>query len=259
MATARVGLFASAMFLALSFVGCAHKQVQSELVVDENFSKLDPTKWQALAHTFGCNEAQFIPTNVKIDGGKLAISLTPTPNGDRKYSGGELKFKGQDPAKGDDVFSYGRYEVRMKPAKIRGAVSSFFLYRINPWQEIDIEMIEGEQRKVLTNVFYNPGPAGSFNNEMIMDPEIIDVDFDTSEGFHTYAFEWSEKEIRWYADGKLIRTRKAPQSIPDLPMSLRMNHWITCDAASDWAGKFEPSDLPGTVHYEQIRIWNPKP
>jgi beta-glucanase (GH16 family) len=239
-----------AFLLALSLLGCAEKPV-----VDEDFKTFNAQRWEPMTHTYPCNETRFTPDNVKIENGRLGLWLTNVPREDRLYSGAELRLK--PPASSADGYtlSHGRYEARMKGGKINGAVTGFFLYRMNPWQEIDMELIDGRPNTVITNVFYNPGPAGAPNNEMVYDSWFIDVDFDTTAEFHNYAFEWDEKEIRWYIDGKLVRTRKAPDYIPDLPMSLRLNHWINCEAASDWAGKFDPRSLPGESQFSRVRIW----
>ena len=67
----------------------------------------------------------------------LATPLTTTIKA-KSYKGAEYRTKA--------AYTYGRFEVRMKPAHRSGVVSSFFTYHeisnsISEWNEIDIENI----------------------------------------------------------------------------------------------------------------------
>lgn len=67
------------------------------------------------------------------------------------FTGGEYRTH--------DKFGYGLYQVRMKPAKNTGIVSSFFTYTGpsdgTPWDEINIEFLGKDTTKVQFNYYTN--------------------------------------------------------------------------------------------------------
>ncbi|MFT7519800.1 MAG: cellulose synthase/poly-beta-1,6-N-acetylglucosamine synthase-like glycosyltransferase, partial [Kiritimatiellia bacterium] len=104
----------------------------------DDFSTVSGAYWDRLDDTFPCNLARFQPENVvPLDGGGVQLTLKKGTAGDREYSSGSIATKNVPEAK----FLYGRFEVEMKPAKASGVLTAFFLYRFDPWQEIDMEFL----------------------------------------------------------------------------------------------------------------------
>lgn len=223
------------------------------LVMDDKFEKLEQNHWAPMTHTFGCNETVFNPANVKAQSGKLSLVINNTAFRERQMSGAELRsntiVNGQPT---ENKYFYGRFEARMKSTALPGAVSSVFLYRSNPWQEIDIEFLGSDPRKIQFNVYFNEGDGTQSDTKG--DSIQFPLDFDASAEFHDYAIEWEPGKIRWYIDGKEIYNR-ASNKIPNMPMTLRLNHWLTCSDASDWAGVFEPKKMPAATEYQRVRVW----
>ena len=153
------------------------------------------------------------------------------------YSGAELRSV--------QKYGYGYYEVRMKPAKNPGIVSSFFTYTGptdgTPWDEIDIEFLGKDTTKVQFNYYTN----GVGNHEMV-----YNLGFDASQAFHTYAFEWKSDSITWYVDGRAVH--KATQSIPRNPGKIMINLWpgIGVDA---WLRPFN-GRTPLYAEYDYIKF-----
>jgi beta-glucanase (GH16 family) len=152
--------------------------------------------------------------------GKLRLGLTsPAYN---QFEGGEYRT--------NNTYGYGLYEVSMKPAKNTGIVSSFFTYtgpaHGTQWDEIDIEFLGKDTRKVQFN-YYTNGVGGH--------EKVIDLGFDASQGFHTYAFDWQPGYIKWYVDGVLKHT--ATQNIPKTPGMIMMNIWNGI-GVNDWLGPY---------------------
>ena len=79
------------------------------------------------AHPFNCT---FNKYNVTIENGTMDLSLTE--NG-ASYAGSEAYSR--------SYTGFGFYAVSMKAAKCPGVISSFFIYKGNPWHEIDIEFL----------------------------------------------------------------------------------------------------------------------
>ena len=141
----------------------------------------------------------------------------------------------------------------MKPAKAEGLISAFFLYRIDPWQEIDIEFLGNDTSKMLANVYFNPGEEGTVQNYGTSGtPVIVDLGFDASIRFHHYAIEWDPNEIRWFVDDDLVHVRNMgyPTPIPNLPLKVQMNLWATRN--SKLAGKINYSTLPKTAEIKSV-------
>ncbi len=104
-------------------------------------------------------------------------------------------------------------------------------------------------------VFFNPGCDGAkFDYGYRGTPFTIDLGFDASEAFHTYAIEWAPDEIRWFVDDRLVHRRVLwdPTPIPDLPMTLHVNTWPT--QSEELAGRFVPELLPAVAAVRRIAV-----
>lgn len=167
---------------------------------------------------------------------RLAID-SDGENAKPKWSGSEYRSR--------EFYSYGLFEVRMKPIKNDGVVSSFFTYTgpsdNNPWDEIDIEFLGRDTTKMQLNYFTN-----SIGNHEFMH----DLGFDASEEFHTYAFEWLPDSITWYVDGEPIYTATA--NIPSTPGKIMMNVWPGI-GVDGWLKEFDGT-VPLTAEYDWFRV-----
>lgn len=218
---------------------------------------LDGVFWDQLDDTFFCNLAHFRPANVvaNADGQNgLQLVLRRENAGDRQFTAGSIATKNDANAR----YRYGRFEVVMKPARLSGVVTAFFLYRFDPWQEIDTEFLGNDTTKLLLNVYYNPGEVGDrYNYGYRGTPVVIDLGFDAAADYHEYALEWDPEEIRWFVDGRLVHRRRAgrPTPIPHLPMRFHVNLWPTCSA--ELAGEFRPAadSLPASASVRSVKIY----
>lgn len=169
-------------------------------------------------------------TCVQINDSTLNMTVKKDTNG---YLGAEYRT--------DKVYSYGYYEVCMKPAKGSGLVSSFFTYTNTPrWDEIDIEFLGKDTTKVQFN-YYIDGVGGH--------EKLYDLGFDASSEFHVYGFDWKSNSITWYVDGKAVYT--ATESIPEYPQQIMMNVW-NCTGLDEWTGPLDESALPATASYKWV-------
>ena len=225
----------------------------------DTFKTIDPTYWDRMDTTFFCNQAVFSPSNiVQMPEGGVKLKIERQAAQDRAYTAADLTTKDSPEAK----FKFGRFETVFKPTKEPGVISSFFLYRFDPWQEIDAEFLGNDTTKILLNVFYNPGQDGDlYNYGLRGTPVVIDLGFDASLEFHRYAIEWEPEEIRWFVDNKLIHVRQAglPTPIPQLPMRFHVNTWPIC--SEELAGKFSPTrdSMGSELKSVTISQWVPPP
>lgn len=177
-------------------------------------------------------------SNLTFEDGIMSLKIDKEEEGAKpKWSGSEYRTK--------EMYHYGMYEVRMKPIKNNGVVSSFFTYTgptdNNPWDEIDIEFLGKDTTKMQLNYFTN----GVGKHEYV-----YDLGFDASEEFHEYAFEWLEDSITWYVDG--VEIYKATEDIPQTPGKVMMNTWPGTGVDS-WLNAFDGT-VPLVAEYDWMRV-----
>jgi GR25 family glycosyltransferase involved in LPS biosynthesis len=215
----------------------------------DNLDWFDDYRWLLRDDTFPGNVALFNPSNVLMGTGRPVVELTVRNEdmGVRRYSSGALTTH--------ERFLFGRFEAIIKPPRVAGLVTGVFLHRDSPRQEIDIEFLGKDPRKMLVNVYYNPGGEGArFDYGYRGTPFLIDLWFDSTRDFHAYAIEWERDEIRWFVDNQLVHTRSnwSPTPIPHLPMRFHVNLWPS--QSRELAGKIEEKLLPATAFLHSVRL-----
>src|SRR3546814_5746693 len=79
-----------------------------------------------------------------------------------------------------------------------------------PHDEIDFEFLGKSPRQVQVN-YYTAGKGGH--------ETMIDLGFDASEDFHTYAFEWRPDSIRWF---------RSEEHMSELQSLMRISYAVFC-------------------------------
>lgn len=228
--------------------GPGPRPIASRVRFDDHLSELDASRWLLRDDTFPGNLALFRPGSVRVrSSGGLELLVASTPLGVRDLSAGAVSSRGR--------FLYGRFEATLRATNVPGLVSGFFLHRDLPRQEIDVEITGNRPDQMLTNVFFNPGCDGAkFDYGYRGTPFAIQLGFDASEAFHTYAIEWAPDEIRWFVDDRLVHRRVLwdPTPIPDLPMTLHINTWPT--RSEELAGRLVRESLPAVAAIRRIAV-----
>ena len=173
---------------------------------------------------FNCG---WLPDHVNFSNGQMVIRLDNYSSFGKPYSSGEYRT--------NNTFTYGYFETNMKAVKASGTVTSFFLYTGSPWDEIDVEILGKDPRKVQFNYFVN----GAGGHE-----KVVDLGFDASQGYHKYGIEYGNGYINWYVDGQwkwgVNNTGlNAPYgaAMPSHPMQIMANLWPGTGVDS-WLGRF---------------------
>jgi len=82
---------------------------------------------------------------------------------------------------------------------------------------------------------------------------LIDLGFDASQDFHTYAIEWVPEAIRWYVDGVLRHTEDGTRGpLPITPGRIMMSLWA-CTEVDAWCGVFTYPDTPIYAEYDWVK------
>ena len=202
--------------------------------------------WRLLHETFPSNRAIFRPANFSISTDDTGILTLRKEEGYlREYTSASLCSHRS--------FQYGRFEAQIRPASIPGVITGMFLHRNSPRQEIDIEFLGRDTTKMLVNVFYNPGDDGArFDYGYRGTPMLIDLGFDASLDFHTYALDWSPTVLRWLVDGHVVHQRVnwKPTPVPHLPMRFYINLWPS--RARQLAGRLADASLPAQSEVRSV-------
>ncbi|KAK4694926.1 hypothetical protein P7C71_g2735, partial [Lecanoromycetidae sp. Uapishka_2] len=139
-------------------------------------------------------------------------------------------------ARGDLL--YGTYRVGMK-------ATSYF----NDTQEIDMEFLSRAfnassnpvnlvlQSAESEQAGFNAAGTGTF--------QIHQLQFNPSDAFHEYRFDWSPEAVAFYADGVPLDTMT--EAVPSSPGHITLSHWSNGDP--DWSAGPPTSDAVLTVEY----------
>jgi beta-glucanase (GH16 family) len=140
----------------------------------------------------------------------------------------------------------------MRPANVRGSISSFFLYAgvaaTNSHFEIDIEFIGGTSL-LHTNYWIH-------GRNFPLDFDLAKRGIDPYAGSRRYRFIWAEEEIAWQVQtdaGDWLELRRESARI-DTPMQLMMNAWHGDNVgySKDFPGPYDGSD--GVAQYRFLSI-----
>jgi len=204
----------------------------------DGLDAFDPSVWAMAAWAngspFNCG---FLPDHVTFADGAMTLRLDDVPSAGKPYSGGEYRTL--------RTFGHGRFEARMRAAKGSGIVSSFFVYTGSPWDEIDVEILGKDTTRVQFN-YFTSGVGGH--------ERVVELGFDAAADYHTYAFDWSPGEIRWYVDGVLKHTASGG-GLPTHRAQIMMNLW-NGTGVDGWLGPFGYSG-PLEASYDEVSYTPP--
>ncbi|MDB5096289.1 MAG: beta-glucanase [Cyanobacteria bacterium RYN_339] len=186
----------------------------------------------ANGNEFGC---AWLADHVQQRGIDTVLRLDDRGAAGKPYGGAELQTT--------KTYASGRLEASIQAVACPGVITSLFTYTGQPHDEIDIEFLGNDPTKV---------QLGYFTNGKHYAVEHLDLGFDASKEMHSYAFEWGPDAIRWYVDGRLVKTATAADGpLPTHPQQLMANVWPT-QGIDGWAGRFQYPGRPLEATYRNI-------
>jgi len=200
-----------------------------------------------LIETFPGNLASFAREGLRHSDEGAHLVIESIEGGQRPYRSGAFASVRS--------FRHGRFEAEIRAAPGSGLITGFFLHRDTPRQEIDIEFGGADPRRMLANVFFNPGDDGTAMGFGYRGaPCWIDLGFDATEDFHLYAIDWQPDHVAWLVDGKIVHERVGwdPTPIPHLNMRLHANLWAP--RSEELAGRIDESTLPAAAAFRNILV-----
>ncbi|KAF5021678.1 hypothetical protein F66182_6298 [Fusarium sp. NRRL 66182] len=146
---------------------------------------------------------------------------------------------------------WGSFRAGMKLTAIKGTCAAFFWY-FNDTQEIDIEFLSQEfdhdkrvfpvnlvvQSRQSMKAGYDASKTGTFKR--------VNLDFDPTDAFHEYRFDYMPGQVLFYADSKLL-TRMRGDDMPSSGGHLILQHWSNGNPL--WSGGPPTKDATVTVSY----------
>lgn len=221
-----------------------------EISDEFNGAELDMTKWDNFNRSYpGKKPGFYARENVQVRGGMLELwaRAKDAASGAGGYSVAYVGGKRQS--------LYGYFEVRAKPMSAR-INSSFWLYRWTPTGTYEVDVFEifstspGHEHSVHTNTHaYHGDPSLESEQNRRSDPFTWSTPIALGGDFHIYGFEWNERELRFYFDNRLIRSK--PNTDWHEAMSVR----FTAETHPDWGGLPTRSELPAAFLVDYIRAW----
>ena len=209
---------------------------------------LNRSAWSLREDTFPSNLALFQASNFsEFHGQSATLTLREEKVAVRELTAAAISSR--------DCFRFGHFSASIRPSNIPGVITGVFLHRNSPRQEIDIEFLGKDTRKMLTNVYYNPGPDGTrLEYGYRGTPIEIDLGFDASTECHLYEIEWYQSGIRWKVDGEIVHERHLwdPTPIPDLPLEFNVNVWNS--RSQEFAGTLNRDLLPARVELRSLSV-----
>ena len=238
---------------------------------------LDRSKWDDWVESFQGRRRGFLFSrdNVALGRGQLHLTARLLREDEKTLDNLARGFDTYATAivKAKKKTFYGYYECRAKTMKA-AVCNAFWLYdplsdepkkKYRPGdfsEEIDIFELfgkEGSKQSDCARAFYNtvhrlgtPYLEGRVLGSVETLPEKSSrkkVDFDFADGYHEYGFLWTEKEMKWYADGVEMFSR--PNDHFHRPMHVTFD----CEIMYDWVGEPDKADLPQQFSVQYFRYW----
>jgi beta-glucanase (GH16 family) len=227
------------------------------LAWEDNFDSLDSSRWSLMTHSWNGNLAQFSTSNTKFENGIASLMLTRADNDTEK------PFRGVE-MRSTSTLTYGKVETRARYAKGGGVVSATVLiytpWPADDWNELDMEYLGGKGRMQFNEQVYTGPPVSKPATTSVTPlqyPSRVDLGFDASADFHTYAMEWTPSQVRFVVDGEVKHTWDADIALMKLPQNILLTIWAS--SSVDWAGAIGDDTAPAQADFDWIKVYNWSP
>lgn len=187
-----------------------------------------------------------------ISDGVLTISARPAAPEIKPYIGKLDYISGMIGSENTFSMQYGYFEIRAEMPAGQGLWSAFWMLTADgEWPpEYDVVEILGQDPSRLYGTAHYKTDTGTKVADYAVD---IRVPFDSSDGFHTYGFDWQHDRVAWYYDG--VKVGEAPNYIFDQPMYLIANLGV----GGYWPGMPDASTVfPAEMKIDYIRAYQRK-
>lgn len=173
-----------------------------ELVWQDDFNTLDEQRWTLVDSMEPTNNSlqAYLPKQLSISNGKLVITATDEAYEGFAYRSGQIISK--------TAQRLGRWEVRANLPTSQGMWPAIWLLpniEKHPWPsggEIDIMENRGNQPLLVSSAFHY-GSHKPFRHDFVLQEHHTAnprEQINYHNGYHTYAVDWTEGQVRFYVD-----------------------------------------------------------
>lgn len=216
------------LIVAALLIGAKSMANEPFLPLDDPFHHLSKTEWHVADYAFShpSFDTDWTPNNIRLSGG-LHLSLTPKSGAKNRFDGASIRRSTRS--------QFGRYDVRIRPARGAGVITGFFTYTGPHYgtrhDEIDIEFLGKDTTKMQAAWFVDG----------VLQSRMIDLGFDAADQARRYSFEWWPDRLRWYVEDKLVlEIDRDTAPLPTEPSYLFANIWAADPSIAAWAGLAAP-------------------
>lgn len=246
----RPGAFAALCVLAvwsLLVSGCVPSyRPEGELVFEEEFDgqRLDTTAWRTEMAwgRYTTGELQhYDPGALRVNDGQLDIVASRKVSRDREFASGAIT------SLGTFEFTYGYVEMRARMPEGQGLWPALWLAAVDASSRSEIDVVEflGHEPDTMHMALHFDDETGEHH-----EPLVTYRGEDFTQGWHTYAIDWTPDAVVWYVDG--VERSRQTRGVPDEPMYLIANMAV----GGVWPGEpDETTEFPATYAIDHIRVY----
>lgn len=133
---------------------------------------------------------------------------------------------------------YGKIDATFKTSRDAGVITAYILFS-NVQDEIDYEFVGKDLETAETNFYFE----GVLNYTNAANASTTD----TFENYHTYGVDWTEDQLDWLIDGKVVRTLKKADTYNATSNTYMYPQTPSRVQISLWPGGDPTMNAPGTV------------
>lgn len=255
--------------LTLSSGAALSQSCQNLIWSDEfNGSAVDTSNWEFQTGDgcaeglcgWGNDELQYYQAeNATVSNGTLKITAKKERVKANAYTSARMRTANMP---GSGQWTNGRFEARIKLPDGAGLWPAFWMLPTDPdvgWPmsgEIDIMESTGVASMIAFGTIHygNPWPDNEFTgNHILKQPD------KWSDGFHTYAVEWTPFEMRWYLDDILFSV-KTPADMSDSSFwtfeNYQYHFLLNLAVGGTLGGDVDDSIFPRTMEVDYVRVYD---
>jgi endo-1,3-1,4-beta-glycanase ExoK len=234
----------AATILLYAIIACTSTAVAAQAANGgsffDEFDRIDYKRWYVSNGWVNGNHqgCTWSSDQVRTANGRLQLRLTKAKNPLRDYKCAEIRTYAS--------LGYGLYEARIRTTAGAGLNSAMFTYSGPPLtkvhDELDFEFLGKSPNQVQTNFWVN-GSGGKEKN--------LPVPGGAASAFNNYAIDWSPAGIKWYINGKLVRSETGAK-LPVTPGQFFLTLWSGSSGIADWLGKLPPTTKSAVAEVEWV-------
>jgi len=234
--------------------------------IDEAFTDdfagetLDPGRWRTyLPGGAGQSPGYYDSNNIAVKNGHLRLEVVKRPAGPNAGIGPHIRLGtvpreyGEAAIETPATTRYGYYEVKAKIARAN-VDSCFYLYdrEQDVWTELDIFEASGTNHEHKQHVFVTGHVFYDHPNHIedkFQIPAAISIGEDVADDYHVFGLDWEPEQLRFYIDGKLVRSGPNVYFHQPLKMALGV------EIVPAWFGIPTDSELPAGMEVKYVHVW----